>query len=72
MKDKIKDIRNALDNGCYLSALSLTLTIPDICGRIQYPGEKNGKVYIKWFDEFIYPYYRYDGKYADHYGRYRV
>ena len=67
MKEKIKDIRNALDNGCFLSALALALTLPDICGRVKFRGEKGKKVYIYWFDEFVSPYYQSDDKYADVY-----
>jgi hypothetical protein len=41
--DQIKDIKLALANKSYLSALALTLTLPDICGKIEYPHFKNRK-----------------------------
>lgn len=37
MLDLIKDIENALRNKSYLSALALSLTLPDICGGVEYP-----------------------------------
>jgi len=46
----------------YLSALSLSLIIPDICGKIAFPEMKiNGRPdiggrYAKWYDEYIYAY----------------
>lgn len=61
MEEKIKDIRNALDNECYLSGLALALTLPDICGKVMFRGKKGRNVYIDWFDEFVSPYYQGDG-----------
>ncbi|HRF70494.1 MAG TPA: hypothetical protein PKV66_03600 [Candidatus Pelethenecus sp.] len=49
----IKDIRKALDNDCLWAALSLSLSIPDICGKIKYPNEKPSDRYIKWFDDYL-------------------
>lgn len=49
----IKDIESSLKNECFLAALALALTLPDICGKAEYPNEGNGKRYIKWFDEYI-------------------
>lgn len=45
----------------YLSALSLTLTLPDICGKIAFPEMKKkgrpdvGGRYARWYNEYIYP-----------------
>lgn len=50
----IDDMNKALDNDCFFSALSLTLTLPDICGKAKYPTEKkNSKRYIAWYDEYV-------------------
>ncbi len=50
----IDDMNKALDNDCFLSALSLALTLPDICGRAKYPDEKSTKKrYIGWYDEYV-------------------
>ena len=42
--EKINAIRVALEKECYLPALALALTLPDICGQIEYPEliRKNG------------------------------
>lgn len=49
---------SSLNNKNYLSALALTLALPDICGKIAYPkitGEGAvGKRYTKWYNEHIY------------------
>ncbi|MBQ6159550.1 MAG: hypothetical protein IJK24_01460 [Oscillospiraceae bacterium] len=49
----IDDIRNALDNDCLFSALSLALTLPDICGKAEYPKAAVGKRYIDWYDKHV-------------------
>ncbi len=38
-----EDIKIAYNNKAYFSALALTLTIPDICGKIQYKNDSNLK-----------------------------
>lgn len=57
----IKEIRYALEKESYLSALSLALTIPDICGKVYRPdlqSEKGDveKRYAIWYDDHIYKY----------------
>lgn len=49
----VNDIQNALTNQCYFSALSLALTLPDICGMAEYPTSPVTDRYIKWFDKYI-------------------
>lgn len=49
----LKDIKRALDNDCLWAALSLSLSIPDICGKIKYPNDKPRARFIKWFDEYL-------------------
>lgn len=56
MKDKVEDIKRAIEGGAHLSALALALTLPDICSKIAYAkSEKHG--YSKWFDEYVAPHY---------------
>lgn len=63
MIDKIAAIRKAVESECYLPALALALTLPDICGQIEYPDfkrkDKNGKEfregrrqYVTWYNDF--------------------
>ena len=50
----IADLNKALDNNCFLSALSLALTLPDICGKAKFPNEKSTKKrYIDWYDDYV-------------------
>ncbi len=50
----IKEIKQCLNNGCVMAALSLTLILPDICGQAMYPKlEYTNKRYTKWIDENI-------------------
>ena len=57
--DRLSEIKQCLDTGMLRSALILALTIPDICGRIEYsdiPDDRNGTRYKKWFDDNITKY----------------
>lgn len=50
----VDDIRAALDNDLYFAALSTALTLPDICGKAEYPNERSTKKrYIDWYDNEI-------------------
>ncbi len=49
----IDEVNKSLDNNLYFAALSLVLTIPDICGKAEYPNKGVGERYITWFDEHI-------------------
>ncbi|MFQ3544223.1 hypothetical protein Q7A53_09050 [Halobacillus rhizosphaerae] len=57
LKHLINEIKSNLENKNYLSALALTLTLPDICAKISYPNlNGSGKRYKRWYDEHIYKY----------------
>ena len=47
ISDYVKDIKCALQNKCYYSALSLTLTLPDMCGMAEFPKKQVGERYIE-------------------------
>lgn len=50
----VNEIREALSNNLYFVALMSSLTLPDICGKAEYPTERNSKKrYISWYDENI-------------------
>ncbi len=56
--DYIVEIENAIASHNYLSALVLSLMIPDICSK--YDNKNNGneeKKYIKWFNTYVYKKY---------------
>lgn len=49
----IDDVNRALDSNAYFAALTLVLTLPDICGKAQYPKENVSRRYTNWYDEYI-------------------
>lgn len=49
----IQDMEKALQNECYLGALMIALTLPDICGKAEYPKEKTTLRYIHWYNEYV-------------------
>ena len=54
----ISGIKKCISNDLYLAALSMALTIPDICGKAEYATDeelknKTGKRYVQWFDSYI-------------------
>lgn len=54
MIEKVNEIRKAIKYKCYLPAMALALTLPDICGEIEYPEEHAvGKRYKAWFDKWV-------------------
>ena len=54
MKQKIFEIKQALSMRLYNCALSLALTLPSVCARVEYDNtKKNDKSkYIEWFDKY--------------------
>lgn len=48
-----EEIEKHLETKQYISALYLSLSIPDILGQLEYPKLKNRDSYIKWFDENV-------------------
>ena len=58
---RASEMIRTFQSGYFLSALSLALTIPDICGKRQYPEERScGIRYARWFDEYVAYQYRND------------
>lgn len=49
----LDEINIAVESGLYNCALALALTIPDICGKVEFPKERStGKRYRNWFDQY--------------------
>lgn len=63
MIDLIKEIENCVKSNNLRCALEMALTLPDICGIIEYPAEKSSKNrYVKWCEKYLfnqgyYPYF---------------
>lgn len=49
----IQEVNTCLKNECYLSALGMALTLPDICGKAKYPTARTSDRYRKWYSDYI-------------------
>lgn len=50
----IESVKKSLETENYYAALSLSLTLPDICSSLEFPKEKNtGKKYKFFFDKYL-------------------
>lgn len=49
----IKEINSSLESECFISALALGLTLPDICGKAAYPSSNITTRYITWYNTYI-------------------
>ena len=62
---RIDDITFCLEHERYIAALSLALTLPDICGKAEFPMDGATRRYIKWFNQFITQYKKSTSPYSD-------
>ena len=54
IKELTWEICKCLKDGYYMAALTSALTIPDMCGKAEFPDLKNtGDRYKGWFDKYI-------------------
>ena len=53
--NKISEIHRALELDLYNCALALALTLPDICGKVEFPNENDSKAYKEWFKKYAEP-----------------
>ena len=51
-----KEISRCLKNECYIAALTLSVILPDICGKAEYPSKKVGDRYKDWFKKYVKDY----------------
>lgn len=57
----ICEIWKSFENGNYLIALMAALSLPDICGKAEYPNEKQKVRYPHWYDQWVGQYETYEG-----------
>lgn len=48
MEKIIESVESAISSGNFYAAFVVSLTLPDICGDIEYPGMDSKSGYIKW------------------------
>ena len=53
MLNRIAEIRSCIRNKEYEAALALALTLPDICGQVEYPDQKVGARYRAWINNYV-------------------
>ncbi|ENH96894.1 hypothetical protein J416_08277 [Gracilibacillus halophilus YIM-C55.5] len=53
----IISIMSAIENENWYAALSISLTLPDICSKIEKPKNSPNDRYPKWFDKYVSKYY---------------
>lgn len=53
MQNFINAIKSAISNGNWYAALSLALTMPDICGRLEDPFKGSQTCFVSWFDRYL-------------------
>lgn len=49
---RIDEAEMCLENEWFIAALTLALTLPDICGKAEYPDETVTARYIQWFNTY--------------------
>lgn len=66
LTSRVNEMIRTFQSGYYFAALSLALTIPDICGNKLYPEEKScGARYAKWFNNYVAHLYQNEKEDAD-------
>lgn len=65
IKELTWEICKCLKDGYYMAALTSALTLPDMCGKAEYPEmeKQTKKRYVDWFDKYIG--YREKERYGD-------
>lgn len=53
IEELAEEIEKAMHAECFFAALTLALMLPDICGKAEYPNERTGERYKKWYDECV-------------------
>lgn len=49
----LSEIKKSVENECFVAALALALTLPDICGKAEYPNDSIAGRYIKWYNTYV-------------------
>lgn len=57
MKELIESLKTASAEKNWHAALFIALSIPDICGKFEYPDDNVGKRYKRWFENYLAKFY---------------
>lgn len=58
MKELVDSVLSSLKNKNWYSALIVSLILPDICGKIQYPNKRSQERYTEWFNHYLIDIYK--------------
>lgn len=61
---RINEIERCMKEKLYLASLTLSLSLPDICGKAEYPNAKVGERYMQWYDQYVGAYEKSDSLYG--------
>ena len=61
----VDEVTACINSECFVAALALALTLPDICGKAEFPNDSVGQRYIQWYDKHIGQYEKPNLKGAD-------
>jgi len=53
MKNFIDSVKKSIQEKNWYGALTLALTLPDICGKIENQNKRSGTRYSNWFDKYV-------------------
>jgi len=55
----VSSVRKSLEIENWIASVLVVLTIPDICGKIEFPDDNSSSRYIKWFENNVADKYNY-------------
>ncbi|MDD6682500.1 MAG: hypothetical protein PUE61_04950 [Clostridiales bacterium] len=61
----INDVNRALEHDCFFAALALALTLPDACGKAEYPNDGVSTRYKEWCKKYVCPHEMPSSPYGD-------
>ena len=63
----VKEINECLSKDCYLAALFMALTLPDICGKAEFPQKASGDRSVLWYEQHVGRFEREQSKWGEDY-----
>jgi hypothetical protein len=60
MKHLVESVIQAVTDGNWYAALTVALTLPDICGKLESPQDSSTRRYVRWFNENLAPKYTFN------------
>ena len=61
----LSEIEEALNRKMYIAALYIAVTLPDVCGQVEYQRGNEKTKYMKWYEKYVEPNYQLSSPYGD-------